>query len=136
MPVAVLALMGVLVTKAVDWVRHLRARDWNAVVTQAVVWGAGVGAAFLLAASDFADKVTFDELGGVALADLNGPSLVFVGMAVLSGFSKLVDLTKAVDSSQSAAVPPLVPTKPPAPDTANERYLAGRRATDPGHGPA
>lgn len=134
MPVAVLALMGVLVTKVVDFARQLRARDWNAVVTQAVAWAAGVGAAFLLAASNFADKVTFDQLGGVALADLNGPSLVFVGTAVLSGFSKLVDLTKALDNSQSAAVPPLLTVA--VPSSANERYIAGRVASDPGRGPA
>lgn len=112
MPVAILALMGALISKIVDFARQVRARDWNAVVTQAVAWAAGVAGAFLLAASDFADGVVFDQLGGYALSDLNGASLIFVGMAVLSAFSTLRDLTKAVDGSQSAAIPPLLDTKP------------------------
>lgn len=138
MPVAVLALLGALVSKIVDFARQVRAKDWNAVVTQLVAWAAGVAGAFLLAASDFAEGVTFDQLGGYSLADLNGASLTFIGMAVLSVASKLVDVQKAVDGSQSAAVPPLLPNAPlpPAkvvtPDTPNERYIKGRKATDPG----
>jgi hypothetical protein len=166
MPVAILALLGALVTKVVDFARHVRAKDWNAVVTQLVAWAAGVAGAFLLAASDFANGVTFDQLGGYKLSDLNGASLTFIGMAVLSVASKLVDVQKAVDGSQSAAVPPLLPAKKSQPianpnfasgglwdapsgsgnttsggnftvtyvqpETANERQIQGRLASDPG----
>lgn len=135
MPVAALALLGALVTKVVDFARQVRAKDWNAAVTQLVAWGAGIAGAFLLAASDFAGRITFDQLGGYALEDLNGASLTFLGMSVLSVFSKLVDVQKAVDGSQSAAVPPLLADKtlPPAAvvESSNERYVTGRLASDP-----
>lgn len=103
-----------LAWKIVDWLKQLRVRDWNAVVTQTAVWGAGVLVVFLLAHSDFASGITVGDLN---LDALNGWSLALVGLNIGSLGSVAYDYKRALDSSDSAAQPSLVtgdvPVVPP-----------------------
>lgn len=99
------AVATATVKKVVDFVRYLSAGDARSVVTQVLSWVAGIGVAFLLAASDITQR--FDIGGGYPLGNANGASLVLIGIGLASGASFGVDLLKARDNSQSAAVPPL-----------------------------
>lgn len=91
-----------LVWKVVDFVKYLRARDVDGALTQGVVWAAGVLAVFLLSGTNFAGGIV---LGDVAVSAMNWQSLVLVGLSIGSSASALVDFKKAVDNSDSAAVP-------------------------------
>lgn len=100
-----LLVMSALVKKLVDFVKYITANDWNAVVTQIVAWIAGIALAFVGADSDWAQNII---INGLPLSNLNNWSLVFVGVNVasLAGFGW--DTLKAIDGSNSAAVPHLL----------------------------
>lgn len=91
-----------LTWKIVDFVKYLRARNVDAVATQAGVWFAGVAVMLLLAATDFAEGIT---IGNLALGDLNRASLILLGLSIGSSASVLVDAKRAVDNTDSAVVP-------------------------------
>lgn len=99
------AAMAALILKCVDLMRYLRAGDINGVVTQVVSWLAGVIVVMLVAHTDWADGIA---VGDMSMATLNIWSLVFFGLSVGSGASLVKDLLKAVDNSNSAAIPVLV----------------------------
>jgi hypothetical protein len=99
-----LLVIGSLIKKAVDLLKYVTNQDWNAAATQLVTWAAGIGLAFLLANSDFADGLA---VNGQTLASLNAFSIVLVGLAVSSTASTAVDTLKAIDGSQSASMPAL-----------------------------
>ena len=98
-----------LIWKIVDFAKLVRARDVNGIVTQAVVWVAGVAIFFLLASTDYATGI---RIGGVVLAHLNGPSLILIGLSAGSSAAVGYDFKRAVDHSDSATMPPLIPTAP------------------------
>lgn len=91
-----------LIWKIVDLVKYARARDAESVITQVAVWAAGIGVVLLLAETDYAAGIV---IGDIALANLNGASLVLLGLSMASSASVLVDVKKAVDNTDSAAVP-------------------------------
>lgn len=91
-----------LIWKAVDFVRYLRARDVDSALTQTVVWLVGVGVTFLLAATNYAGGIV---IGDVTLGLMNWQSLLLVGLSLGSSASALVDVKKAIDNTDSAAVP-------------------------------
>lgn len=103
-----------LMWKIVDFVKHVRVRDINAVVTQLAVWGAGVLVTFLLAGSDFAEGVS---IGDTTLGALNAASVVLVGLCLGASASVGYDFKRSLDNSDSAAQPALVtgevPITPP-----------------------
>lgn len=105
-----LAVFGALVWKFVDFLKALTNRDWNTVVTQLVVWVAGIAAVMLFAHSDFAANISVMD-GGMTLATLGGVGQLIVGLSAASLVSVGVDVKKALDNSDSAAQPPLVPGK-------------------------
>jgi hypothetical protein len=102
-PVAILAT---LVVKFTDFLKRLFSGDVNGVVTQLVVWGAGVAAVFLVSASQWAKDVQIGQLG---LDTLGNWSLVLVGFCIGSAGSFVYDAKKALDGTDSAAEPPLLP---------------------------
>lgn len=102
-PVAVLAS---LVLKFTDFGKLVSAKNWSGVTTQLVAWGSGILATFLFASSDFAGGI---EVGAGTLATLNGASLVLVGMSIASTAGVVYDVKRAVDSSDSAKMPELLP---------------------------
>lgn len=91
-----------LVWKAVDFVRYLQARDTANVTTQLVVWVVGVAVTFLLAGTNFADGIV---IGDVGVGSMNWQSLLLIGLSLGSSASAVVDFKKAVDNTDSAAVP-------------------------------
>lgn len=91
-----------LIWKIVDFVKFVQVRNINAIVTQVGVWVAGVAVLFLLAATDFASGV---KIGDSVLGDLNWASVILIGLSIGSSASVLVDAKKAVDNTDSAAVP-------------------------------
>lgn len=104
-----------LIWKLVDFAKHVRVRDTDAVVAQVAVWAAGVGVMFLLRETDFAGGV---EIAGASLSALNWASVLLVGLSVGSTASAAYDIKRAIDNSDSAAQPSLVtgrvPITPPA----------------------
>jgi hypothetical protein len=103
---ALFAIVGVLGSKLLDVVRYARGQDWNAVVTQAAAWAVGVALTFVASAADTFGTLVVPGIN-VPLNDLDGWSKVLVGTAILSLLSKVVDLQKTFDNTQSAAVPNL-----------------------------
>jgi hypothetical protein len=110
-----LAATIALLWKIVDFAKLVRVRDVNAVVTQAVTWAAGVGLTFLLAGTDFADGI---KIGDMHLGHVNASSLVLIGLSLASSTSVAYDFKRALDRTDSAAMPSLVtglvPITPPA----------------------
>lgn len=105
MDFAPLLVAAALIWKLVDFVKFVKAKDINAVTTQLAVWVAGVVVIFLLAATDFASGVT---IGDKNLDSLNAASLLLLGLSMGSTASVFVDAKKAVDGTDSAAVPALL----------------------------
>jgi hypothetical protein len=105
--VALLAGLALAVNKTVTVLKAL-GKNWNTVVTQALVWVLGI-AAILLAAHA---KVTMDAaVPGTPwlFGQLDGSSIVLLGWVLGSSGSFAFDLRKAIDNSDSAAEPPLLP---------------------------
>lgn len=74
-----IAVAAALVWKIVSFTKFLSAGDRPKIVTQLVTWGAGIGVAFLLAASDFGSGI---EVVGLALGELNAASVILFGVAL------------------------------------------------------
>lgn len=84
--------------------KHLLNGQARDATTIAVAFGVGVAVAFLLRASDFPV-----DIGETKLSDLNAASTVLVGFALASLARTGHQVIKAVDQSQSAAEPKLIP---------------------------
>lgn len=114
MPFVPLAAMGALTFTVVNFLKFLTAKNWSAVITQAVSWAAGVLVLVLVASTDFAEGIA---VGDTSLAKLGGSSLFFVGLMASSifGFAKVA--IQAIDNHDTAAQTPLVPIDPPTPVT-------------------
>ncbi len=105
MEFAPLAFLGALVYKFVDFLKFVKAKDWNAAGTQLVAWAAGIVAITLFANSDFAAGI---DLGGRSLDSLNFVSQVIVGLSATSLFSSFYDVKRAIDNTDSARTPALI----------------------------
>lgn len=99
--------MAALTLKLVDFLRYARAGDTNGIFTQLTAWIAGVVVVLLVAQTAWADGI---PVGDMNLGNLGFWSLVFYGLAAGSGASAVKDGLKAVDNTNSAAIPTLVPT--------------------------
>jgi hypothetical protein len=97
-----LVVATALVWRLVTFGKQLLAGELRAAVTQVFVWAAGIGVAFLLAASDFAGGV---EVAGASLEVLNAASLVLFGVALGSTASTAYEFKKAFDQTDSATEP-------------------------------
>jgi putative flippase GtrA len=106
--ITLLAVVGAAGVKINDFVRYLKAQDWNGVIGTTLGWAAGIALAFLLANASAFKQIQFGDLP--ALGKMDGWSLVLLGAGIMS-FVQLtgVDIgRKALDGTQSAAVPKLV----------------------------
>lgn len=101
--------MLALIVKVIDFLRYAKNRDINGVLTQAITWVAGVVVLVLAAQTTWAHIIA---VSGVPLNRLGFWSLVFAGLTVSSGASLVKDTLKAVDNSNSARIPTLLPTGP------------------------
>jgi hypothetical protein len=112
---AELAVVAAFIKKLVDFVRQLRGRDMNAVLTQLFVWVAGIVVVWLTAHVNFGSgveiaNVKLDDLGAW-LNSMNLWTQSVVGVLLASSSSIIQDLFKAVDPTQSEAKPKLFATK-------------------------
>lgn len=106
MPFVPLAAMGAIVFTLINLLKNLRAGLFSPVLTQLIAWLSGVLVVVLFAQTDWADTLTF---GDRALSSLNGSSQFVIGLMAASIFGVVTEVIKAVDGSDSAAKPPLVP---------------------------
>lgn len=104
-PMVPLVALGTLVFTFVNFLKFLRARDFNAAGTQVIAWVSGVGATFLASASQVIGHGV--GVGGVALNDLDAYTKVVVGMIATSVLSTVNEIKKAIDNSDSAQTPRL-----------------------------
>lgn len=98
--------MAALTLKVVDFLRYCRAADVNGVFTQLAAWIAGVIVVLLVAHTDWADGIA---VGDMTLGTINVWSLIFYGLSAGSAASFVKDSLKAVDNTNSAALPTLMP---------------------------
>jgi hypothetical protein len=91
--------------KLVDLVKYVTRSNLRETITQLLVFAAAIGGAFLMGAADVAKG--WDVGAGVPLTDMDGWSKVLLGVVWAGGASAAYDIKKALDSSDSAAVPSL-----------------------------
>jgi fatty acid desaturase len=97
------ALLLLLVKALVDLLKRFKS-DRPAAFTQLATFAVAVGVVFLFAATPFGAGVA---LLGVSLAGAAVATKVLFGLALAAGAMGAHDTLKAVDNTQSAAVPPL-----------------------------
>lgn len=100
-----LLALGALVYKFVDFLKYAKAKDWNATLTQAIVWVSGIGAVALFASSGFAGDIAV--FNGLTLANAGLVEQVILGLSAGSLFSAGYDAKKAIDNNDSAKTPSL-----------------------------
>jgi hypothetical protein len=107
-PIVGLAGMLALIVKVIDFARLLTniSTTKSSVVTQLLTWVAAVGVVVLYAESQLGD---FQIPGmDLLLSETTFPTQVLIGLAIGSTASVAVDWKQAVDSTDSAAKPPLL----------------------------
>lgn len=104
------ALIGALVYAGMNFLKYIRAKDVNAIVTQAGAWLLGIGVVFLCSTADVTSRFKFN---GIFLADLDGGSKVILGLMAVSLFATVPhQFIKAFDNTDSARTPALIPPAP------------------------
>lgn len=95
-----------LTWKFIDFLKNLTPKDhnYNAAITQVVVWIAGLVAVLLFGESQLGEGVT---VGTQTLENADTATKIIVGLMVGSIASSAVDIKKAIDGSDSAKQPPL-----------------------------
>lgn len=106
MPIALLATLLALAKKLVDLAKCVVAKEYVKARTQIVAFLAGIAVVFLGAATQWADGL---QIGGHALGALNFASKLLLGLMLASGGGIVTDTIKALDNTDSAALPPLAP---------------------------
>src|SRR5262245_54373513 len=102
-----IALLGAFGKKALDVLKYLSAKDWNAAATQVAAWAVGTATVFVASGANLFENTVLPGLDQT-FADLNSWSKVLLGSSILSLLGVLgVDFVKAVDNTQSAAFPKL-----------------------------
>lgn len=106
--VVTLAALIALPWKVVDWAKLIVNKHWSGVFTQAVAWVAGVFTLLLGSNSDAFEGYTIPGMTKT-LGELNSSSLILLGIAMMSAGSVAYDFKKALDGSDSAHMPHLIP---------------------------
>jgi hypothetical protein len=100
--------MVALIVKVIDFLRYARAGDLNGVGTQVCTWVSGVVVLLLVSQTEWAARM---DIGGFPLSRLGFWSQVFYGLSAASVASVAKDTLKAVDNTNSAQIPTLLPTR-------------------------
>lgn len=98
--------LAALVVKFTDFLKFVTNRDTSAISTQVMTWLAGVAGVFLYSGADLPGGLSF---GGVPITDLNGLGKLLMGLAIASTGSFGYDVSRRIDSSDTAMTPPLLP---------------------------
>lgn len=109
--VPVLALLA-LVYAVINFLKEVTNKQVNAVVTQLITWVAGVVGVWLFSESDFGSAIAVGETG-YTLSNINFSSLILVGLTIGSLAMVAYDLKKAIDRTDSAVAPKLLPDNTP-----------------------
>lgn len=106
-------LFATLIWQFVDFLRELvnLPATKSSVLTQLTAWVAGITLIAIAAHAEVAAHIRFPGLS-MELGDLDGWSVILVGLLAASLASTGVDLKQAFDNGDSATKPPLV--NPPA----------------------
>lgn len=106
MEIVGLATLSAIVWKAVDFLKFVSNKDWKAVATQASVWVSAVVVALLAReAEPFSEIVIF----GSTFGDLSWAAIVLMALGLGSTASGLYDFKRAIDNTDGAHVPSLLP---------------------------
>lgn len=111
MPAFPAIVVSTLVIKFLGLIKAVTNRDVNSAVTILGAWAAGAGALFLAGATVWSHTKGFD-IGGFTLSDLDGPSKFVAGAMLGSTGSVVYDVKKALDGTDSASEPKLLPGAP------------------------
>lgn len=125
MDVATWTGLAALVWTGMNFLKYLRVKDWNGVITQAGVWALGIGVVFLAANSNFAESLDVNDRN---LGALNAASLVLVGLALASTVSAAWDLRTG------RAKPTLVTGEKPVVTTPATVVINGAAVAEPSGG--
>ena len=111
---ATVSIVAVTIT-LVNLVKYVRAgltgHGWNGAVSLALTFLILLGVLWLYGNSVFGEG---QIIGGKLLADLDWSDLLVVALAFTGPASVTFDIIKAVDNTNSARTPQLVPPKQPA----------------------
>ena len=99
------AMLVALFYKITVFIKAVTNKQWNDVITQVIVWGAGIAGVMLFAASSFAGSIpVFDT---TTLASMGIVEQVIIGLSFASVASAAFDVKKAIDNTDSAKTLPL-----------------------------
>jgi hypothetical protein len=104
------ALLIAFIITGQNFVRYLRAADWNGVLGIVLACGLGVVAVWVAAQASVTDSLVLVK-DGPRLGLMDGASLVLLGIAIGSAAPVGVDVLKAIDRHQTSAKPKLVPPR-------------------------
>jgi len=110
-PAILLGMIGALAYKLVDFVKFLTNRDKNALITQAAAWIIGILVVVMSSLSNIFEGFVLPGMT-TAINDLDVFSLVIIGMSLQSVMGITFDFKKAIDGSDSAVVPTIIPGAP------------------------
>lgn len=109
MDALLIATLGALALKTLDFFKYILNKDWNATITQAAAWLTGVLVLWLASAASVFDAVLVPGLD-VPFGSLDAGSLIFIGLNLASFTGVVYDFKKAFDNTDSAKTPPLTGT--------------------------
>lgn len=98
-------VLAALVGKFIDFLKGITNRDWNQVLTQAVVWIGGIVAVVLFAHSAFGAAVPV--FNGMTLASMGLVEQTIIGLSATSVMSVTYDFKKSFDNNDTAKQAPL-----------------------------
>lgn len=101
------ALVGALVYTVINFLKLVTNRQWSGVATQVCTWLGGVIVVVIASRSSFGPSV---NVAGVALSSANAADLALIGLSASSLFSAFYDVKRAIDNTDSASTPPLLPS--------------------------
>jgi hypothetical protein len=99
-------IFGAFILKVVDLVKYVVAGDWNGFLTLVLTWGVGVLAVLLFIETAWGDEA---KLGDQTLDQLNFQAKLVFALAAPSIAAVLYDAKKAVDKTDTASTPRLLP---------------------------
>jgi hypothetical protein len=101
---AALTAMGSVVFTFINLIRFATAGEWASAITQVLAWVSGVIAALIIAHTDLGAAFSF---GSKSLSQIGWFSQCLVGLIAASTISVVNEIKKAIDNTDTAAVPPI-----------------------------
>lgn len=95
--------LAALVFSGVNFLKYLTAKQIKPAVTQAVAWGGGIATVMMANQAEGLPFIDFTP------GKMNGWAQVILGASLGGGASVIREIGKALDSTDSAAKPPLIP---------------------------